>query len=336
MLRQTMELPFPLRGRLQDILHSLGCNNAVTSLGSSLWPHWRGSTPRGLRARLTPASDARLLVQRIGTLLRSCIGAALLFCLGAACQAQVPGSWIRSVPCGQVVCGSMEIAWYRRFFDGDPTPAFERQGVNIRGRFRGFREQAREFHYLQVITRFEAGDFRWSREPAVRLPPRFVDAPPFGMQQHAVDAQGRFHTVVRVFDALPWYDEGEFPVFDDRPRAFLASARRHGVVAMEFETWLVCVIDASAGPDPERVSDDRYEVAALIGWSWGYEIVHEDRGVHGVDELEDYTFNLLPMRILGEPTDAFEAGLGATLGGRETDRFNILLGDAARCRRVPW
>jgi hypothetical protein len=230
----------------------------------------------------------------------------------------------------------MEIAWYRRFLDGDSTPAFERQGVNIRGRFRGFREQAREFHYLQVITRFEAGDFRWSREPAVRLPLRFVDAPPFGMQQHAVDAQGRFHTVMRSFDALPWYDEGEFPVFDDRPRAFLASARRHGVVAMEFETWLVCVIDARSGPDPERVSDDRYEVAALIGWSWGYEIVHEDRGAVGVDELEDYTFNLLPMRILGAPTDAFEAGLGATLGGRETDRFHILLGDPARCPRVPW
>jgi hypothetical protein len=249
--------------------------------------------------------------------------------------AEEPASWIRPVWCGATLCGSMEVSWYRSFADGDATPEFERQGVNIRGRFRGVREQAREFHYLQVLTRFEADDYRWSRDASARLPTRFVDPPPFGMRQPAVDGTGRFRPAVREFDALPWFDDREFPVFDDRPRAFLASARRHGIVVMEFETWLVCVIDARPGPDPERVGDDRYEVGALIGWVWGYEIRHHDRGEPGVDELEDYAFTRLPLRVVSQPSEAFVEGLGTTLGGRETDRFDIRLGDTARCPRLP-
>jgi len=243
----------------------------------------------------------------------------------------VPPAGLQLVVCGAVPCGSMEIFWYRGFRDSDPTPGVERAGVNIRGRFRGFREQAREFHFLQAITRFEADDFRWSRDPAVALPPHFIDAPPFGLLHPETDAEGRFRTVEHKFDALPWYDEGDFPIFDDRPRAFLASARQHGRVTMEFETWLVCVIDARQGPDPARVSDDTYEVAALLGWTWGYDIVHRDVGEPGVDEFEDYTFSVRPVRYVARPSGAFEAALGATLGRAVTDRFDIRLGDPARC-----
>jgi hypothetical protein len=238
---------------------------------------------------------------------------------------------IRPVYCGPVLCGSMEISWYRRFQDEDATPSQERNGVNIRGRFRSPRDQAREYHYLQALTRFEADDFRWSRDPGVPLPTRFVDPPPFGMQHPESDADGRFRTVEHKFDALPWYDEGDFPLFEDHPRAFLASARARGGATMEFETWLVCVISSSQGPDRDRVGDDAYEVAALVGWTWGYDITWRDVGQIGVDEFEDYTFTMQPLRHEAQPSEAFEAALGATLGGPVNDRFDIRLGDAQRC-----
>lgn len=238
---------------------------------------------------------------------------------------------IRPVHCGPVACGSMEISWYRRFEDQDATPTQERNGVNIRGRFRGFRDQAREFHYLQVLTRFEADDFRWSKDPGVPLPARFVDPPPFGLQHPEADTDGRFRRVEHKFDALPWYDEGDFPLFEDRPRAFLANARAHGTATMEFETWLVCVISASQGPDRDRVGDDAYEVATLVGWAWGYTITWNDAGQLGVDEFEDYTFTMQPLRIVTRPSEAFEAALGTTIGAAVTDRFDIRLGDAQQC-----
>ncbi|MEI7970434.1 MAG: hypothetical protein WCJ69_15730 [Betaproteobacteria bacterium] len=290
---------------------------------SSEEPIHQGRTPtRGLRRRLQ-ALVARLLW-----------AGAISANLAAASTdpgPAVPPAGLRLVACGGVPCGSMEIFWYREFRDSDPTPGVERAGVNIRGRFRGFREQAREFHFLQAITRFEADDFRWSRDPAVALPRQFVDAPPFGLRHPEADAEGHFRTVEHRFDALPWYDEGEFPLFDDRPRAFLASARSHGRVTMEFETWIVCVIDARPGPDPARVSDDAYDVAALLGWTWGYDIVHRDVGEPGVDEFEDYTFSIRPLRYVAQPSAAFEAALGATLGDAVTDRFDIRLGDPTRC-----
>lgn len=266
-------------------------------------------------------------------LARPTVAAALVLrvCTSWADTAAVLQPQIHPVRCGNAVCGSMEISWYRGFHDEDATPRQERNGVNIRGRFRGFRDQAREFHYLQVLTRFEADDFRWSRDPGVPLPPRFVDPPPFGLQHLETDADGRFHPMVYRFDALPWYDEGDFPLFEDRPRAFLASARAHGVVTMEFETWLVCVISSSQGPDRDRVGDDAYEVATLAGWSWGYAITWRDAGQLGVDEFEDYSFTMQPLRLVAQPSGAFEAALGTTLGGTVTDRFNIRLGDVTQC-----
>lgn len=256
---------------------------------------------------------------------------ALCVCTGRADTPAEHLPQLRAVQCGKTPCGSMEISWYRGFHDEDTNPSLERNGVNIRGRFRGFRDQGREFHFLQVLTRFDADDFRWSRAPGVPLPARFVDPPPFGMQYLETDATREFHSTVRRFDALPWYDEGDFPLFEDRPRAFLASARAHGVVTMEFETWLVCVISSSQGPDPDRVGDDAYEVAALAGWSWGYSIHWRDAGQIGVDEFEDYSFAMQPLRVVTQPSEAFEAGLGATLGDAAPDRFNIRLSDAQEC-----
>lgn len=238
---------------------------------------------------------------------------------------------IRSVTCAGKLCGSMEISWYREFHDGDASPSLERNGVNIRGRFRGFRDQPREFHYLQVLTRFKADDFRWSRDPDATLPSRFVDAPPFGVWRPESNTSGQIRRVEHKFDTLPWFDEGEFPLFEDRPRAFLASARTHGSVTMEFETWLVCVVSAKQGLDRDRVSDDSYVVAALVGWTWGYDITYRGAGMPGVDDFADYTFTTLPLSFVTQPSAVFEEALGATMGTTVTDQFDIHLGQAAEC-----
>lgn len=238
---------------------------------------------------------------------------------------------LQPVICAGRPCGSMEISWYRAFRDGDDSPRIERNGVNIRGRFRRIRDQAREYHYLQALTRFKADDFRWSRDPDATLPSKFVDVPPFGVKRPETDPSGQYRMAEYKFDALPWFDEGEFPLFEDRPRAFLSSARTYGNVTMEFETWLVCVIDAKQGPDRDRVGDDTYVVATLIGWSWGYGITHRDAGVPGVDELGDYIFTVLPLRFLTQPSVAFEASLGASMGSTVTDRFDIHIGSSADC-----
>lgn len=235
------------------------------------------------------------------------------------------------VKCGTRDCGLMVISRYQRFRDGDALPRYERNGARIRGWFRSAIGPAVEFHYLQVLTEFQADDFRWLRDPSVPLPVQYVDPPPFGARQMESNAKGEFQETDHTFDALPWFDEGDFPAFVDQPRAFLATARRYGKVSMKFETWLVCVIDAHAGADENSVSDDSYEVAGLAGWKWGYDIAHEDIGRVGEDELEDYSYSLAPFEFVATPSEKFKTGLGATVGSKVTDRFNVRFGDSERC-----
>jgi hypothetical protein len=236
-----------------------------------------------------------------------------------------------AVKCGERECGTMVISRYHYFRDGDPTPAYERYGAIIRGRFRPVAGSAVEFRYLQVLTHFKGDDFRWARDPSVPLPVRYVDPPPFGTRQLQSDKQGEFRDADHAFDALPWFDEEDFPTYVDQPRAFLASARRHGAVSMQFETWLVCVIASQPGPDPDSVSDDRYEVAGLLGWQWGYDIAYRDIGLVGVDQLEDYTYTLRPLQFVTTPSEDFKVGMGTVMGDKVTDGFHIRFGDSARC-----
>jgi hypothetical protein len=238
----------------------------------------------------------------------------------------------RSVRCGSVECGQMVIRVYERFEDGDALPAFERKGVSIRGRFRPGADRTTNFRFLQAFTQYRQDDVRWLRDPAVPLPPAHIDPPPFGQRLSVLDRRNKFVRVDRVFDAMPWYDDaGEFPLYEDLPRAFLADARKHGAVTMHFETWLVCVIDERQGRDADRVSDDRYEVAALVGWRWGYDIVHHDVGRIGVDELDDYTFTVRPLTFIDAPTAEFRTALAAPYGRDAQDGFDITLGECQRC-----
>jgi hypothetical protein len=100
---------------------------------------------------------------------------------------------------------------------------------------------------------------------------------------------------------------------------------------MHFETWLVCVIDSHRGPDSDTVRDDRYEVAPLLGWKWGFDIAYQDAGRVGLAVLEDFTYALMPFEFVTTPTEDFKAGLDAVFGDRVADRFHIRLGDSAGC-----
>jgi hypothetical protein len=262
------------------------------------------------------------------------IGATMLaLLLGTAASAAV-AEVVGSVPvrCGDVECGSMVIHRYARFDDGDALPAFERKGVSIRGRFRPGAHRIANLHFLQAFTQYRQDDVRWIRDPTVALPAAHIDPPPFGQRLSVLDRRHRFVRVDRVFDALPWYDDaGEFPIYEDVPTAFLADARKYGAVTMHFETWLVCVVDERPGRDADRVADDRYEVAALAGWRWGFDIVHKDEGRIGVDELADYTFTVLPLTFIEVPTKAFRTALASPFGGVVQDGFDITLGECERC-----
>lgn len=292
--------------------------------------HYACSAARGQRPRVAAQSLTRFLARSIAAALLSIVAWSGAIAAG---EVDLAGRFPRlvGVKCGARDCGTMVISRYHHFRDGDRTPAFERNGASIRGRFRAVEGSAVEFHYLQVLTHFEGDDFRWARDPAVPLPLRYVDPPPFGTRQLESDAQGRFNDVGHEFDALPWFDENDFPAFVDQPRAFLASARRHGAVSMQFETWLVCVIASRPGPDPASVDDDRYEVAPLLGWKWGFDIAHRDDGLADSDRLADYAYTLRPFEFVTTPSDDFKAGLDAGFGRTITDRFHIELGDSARC-----
>jgi hypothetical protein len=262
----------------------------------------------------------------------ACLAGALAMFAGIAATSACAEPVGRPVRCGNIDCGQMVIGVYERFEDGDALPTFERKGVSIRGRFRPGADRTTNFRFLQAFTQYRQDDVRWIRDPAVPLPPAHLDPPPFGQRLSALDRRNKFVRMDRVFDAMPWYDDvGEFPLYEDFPRAFLADARKYGAVRMHFETWLVCVIEDRQGADANRVSDDRYEVAALVGWRWGYDIVHHDVGRVGVDEMADYTFTVRSLTFIDAPTDEFRAALVAPYGGDVQDGFDITLGDCQRC-----
>lgn len=238
----------------------------------------------------------------------------------------------QTVKCGDKTCGTMEISLYEKFADGDAAPTYERNGVSIAGKFTPAEGVKLDTHYLQALTAFNDPDIRWSKDTTVPLPGKFLDAPPFGQEVLEVNDKGAFVKQVKPQDALPWYDEpGEFPDFEDQPKEFLDVARRNGAVSMHFESWLVCVISATPGKAADRVSDDKYVVAPLAGWTWGFDVAYKDVGVIGKDELADYTFTMLPFAFVAAPTADFKTALGAIYGKKGADNFDITLGTCDKC-----
>ena len=110
----------------------------------------------------------------------------------------------------------------------------------------------------------------------------------------------------------------------DLPRASLLYAKGapNGVLTFAFETWLVCVIGDTI-IDNNVAKDDKYTVAPLIGWVWGFDITYKDVGEIGVDELVDFTVKKRDFAFGTTPSAAWTQALGAKYGaGDKRDKMD--------------
>ena len=244
------------------------------------------------------------------------------------------------VLCGLEKCGTMTINTYTEQ-EIDPLFGVDGAGgVEIDGIFQSVKP--REYHYIQAFTRLNVDVFRWFNDPTVPLPVPSIDAAPGGFKTEDGVRTGQY-TIEQPFDYLPWYDrtgfpsKANFPNFVDLPRTSLLYAKGapNGIVTFAFETWLVCVIDATI-IDNELARDDKYTVAPLIGWVWGFDIAYKDVGVIGVDELADFTVKKRDFSFVTTPSGDWTKALGAKYGARDKQDFwNITTGDFADCKAVP-
>jgi len=88
--------------------------------------------------------------------------------------------------------------------------------------------------------------------------------------------------------------------------------------------------------DNNLAKDDKYTVAPLIGWVWGFDITYRDVGVIGVDELGDFTVKKRDFSFVTTPSATWTQALGAKYGaGEKQDFWNIATGACADCKPVP-
>jgi hypothetical protein len=243
------------------------------------------------------------------------------------------------VKCGDQLCGTFEIDLdeYKEYKN---TPGNNsnlwRGGVNIGGKF--VPKKNNEFHYIQSV-KDNTDHFRWINDASVPLPEPYLDPPPGGYKVRTDVGANTF--VDQPFDYLPWYDEGEFPLFSDAPNSRLPYAKTKKVELL-FETWIVCVIDKKIIPNT-IAKDDTYNVAPLWGFQWGYTIDYKDVGVIGTDEPADFTVTKVDFTPLVTPSaDWNKATSSATKygAGDKQDFWNITKGDCKDCvtldaRKVP-
>lgn len=237
----------------------------------------------------------------------------------------------KDVMCGKQKCGTMEISTYEKFSSGT-NPATDVGGALIDGKFTASTKGT--FHYLQALTTNTSDAKRWFNDTTVALPVPMVDTPPGGYKSQTF-ATGKYD-IDDAFDYLPWYDEaGEFPGFHDRP-ALLYQRAKAKDISLQFETWVVCVIEDVPGTEAKVAKDDKYKVAPLLGFSWGFEIKYKDVGVIGTDEAADFSTTLTALKWVAAPTADWKSALGAKYGaGAKQDMFNIALGDCAACNLMP-
>jgi len=199
-------------------------------------------------------------------------------------------------------CGAMEIDAYAAFTLDDVDAG----GVLIDGQFApspgvGFSG----LHYIQSIN-VDEDPLPYVDGTALPIP--YIDTPPGGYQN-------------QPFDYLVYYDEGEFPTFFDAPRSPLDTARTEpdNVVDLDFETWLVAVIDENLGANDMSAKDDSYKVAPLLGWTWGYDITFDPMAAL-------FTVTRDPFNWLLAPSADWNTALGQTYGVA-MERFNVTLGN---------
>lgn len=243
----------------------------------------------------------------------------------------------KDVFCGDEKCGTMEIDTYGNEDKVNTALASNKWlgRVEIEGQFVPLKGVT--FHYIQAV-KDEADSFRWINDATVALPQPYLDPPPGGYKAKPASDGG--YTSNQAFDFLPYYDEGEFPDFYDRPGEYLLPAKTDGnkKLEQEFETWLVCVIEEKFGPNANQAKDDSYTVAPLIGWEWGFDITYADAGVIGTDEPGDFTVTKRPFNWLAVPTALWTGALSAkygAAGGGNQDYWDITTGACENCIPEP-
>lgn len=235
----------------------------------------------------------------------------------------------KDVLCGTEKCGTMEINKYDQI---NPDTVNGGGGVDIKGVFKKTKNNA--FHYVQAVTSDDTDSFRWINDISVPLPVPFLDTPPGGYKIENGIGTGNY-TIENAFDYLPWYDEGgEFPLFGDEAtsRVLRAKAQADGAIAIYFETWLICLIEKELGPDTKLARDDKYEIAPLLGWTWGFDILYKDVANIGMDDLADFTVNKLGFNWVLAASADWIGALSAKYGtGEDQDFWNIKLGECTNC-----
>ena len=263
---------------------------------------------------------------------RACVAtvAGLLVVLGAA-TANAAALFSKDVLCGMTKCGTMEID---RYDSVNPSSVTSLAGVEIKGSFKP--TAGKDYHYVQAITKDNADTSRWFNDTSVAIPVPYLDTPPGGYKVE--DAAGsQKYTIEQPFDYLPWYDEGDFPAFFDRPtdRVQKAKLMKDGTVTLDFETWIVCTIE-DVHNDNKIANDDRYKIAPLLGWTWGFDIVYKDVENIGKDDLADFTLNKRAFNFVMNPSAAWTQALGTVYGaGAKKDSWNITVGDCKECVATP-
>jgi hypothetical protein len=237
-----------------------------------------------------------------------------------------PGSAIATliaaeeVYCGGEYCGTMEIDRYDPLYLYNPTQPgnidFWQGAVAIAGQFVRPAGGYSGFHYLQAVTVDDA-PLNYLDGTPVAAP--YIDTPPGGYEN-------------QPFDYKPYYDEGEFPAFYDRPTAGVFRSTQEGdkTVSVYFETWLVCVIEETFG-DLKQAFEDTYQLAPLLGWTWGFDITYQDDGDNFWELTEDFQVSARELHWTGNPSQNWLDALDREYGSNITDSYNIELGDCIDC-----
>ncbi len=237
----------------------------------------------------------------------------------------------KDAKCGDNLLGRMRLnATAYKPVDGN-TGGTDTQwlgGVNIEGEFVR-NNTLLTYHYVQVITgiNWKTTQARWLTDKSVELPVPFCDTPPAGYAfKKKFDSAG--YDDNQAFDSKVYYDEGEFPKFEDAPKLFMLHAKDvGGTFTVDFETWLIAVCDEKINGG--RVQKDTYKVAPLVGWTWGFEIKFKDDG-NGKNDLTDFTTSALAMDFAAAPSAAWKKGISKDTvygAGDNKDWWDVGLGE---------
>jgi hypothetical protein len=223
---------------------------------------------------------------------------AIVFLLALATDVMAVPLYSKDVYCNTEKCGTMEIDVYAA------RATATRGGVEIHGQFVPVPGNETRYHYLQAVI---VDDAPLNYRDGTPIAAPYLDPPPGGYQNDP-------------WDYLPWYDEGEFPTFYDYPKNPWTDVPVDGMITVQFETWLVCLTEVTMGDEPFDAKDDVYEVATLLGWSWGYTL--SDNTANGV--RDDLVSTRLNFAWLGMPSNNWIDSLDTLYGtGAAEDFFNI-------------